>query len=232
MVALVPNPQPKPPRIDPVHLPELQSVATPPARSDIRELERYADVDLSDADLRFASFTECEFRGLWLSGSRWDGTRLRQVHLAELDAAALSAPRGDWREVHVSGSRIGSAELYDSTWTSITVTGSKISYLNARAATWSDVVFRDCVLDELDLSEATVRRLAFSSVRIGTLTTTGATLTDVDLRGVTLSVVKGLAGLAGAWIDDRQLLDFAPLLAGELGIRVTDLSGVGGAQAP
>lgn len=216
----MPSPQPEPPRIDPVRLPELQNVMVPPARSDIRELERYAGVDLTDADLRFASFTECEFSGVRLSGSRWDGTRLRQVRLTDLDAPQLSAPRGDWRDVEISGGRIGSAELYDSSWASVTVTGGKINYLNARAATWSDVVFRDCVLDELDLTEATVRRLAFSSVRIGTLTTTSAKLTDVDLRGVTLSVVKGLGGLAGGWIDDQQLLDFAPLLAGELGIRV------------
>ena len=218
----MPSPQPEPPRIEPLRLPALHDIERPPKQSDIRELERYAGIDLTDADLRFASFTECELSGLQLSGSRWDGTRLRQVQLTDLDAAALSGPRSDWREVEIAGCRIGSAELYDSTWTSVAVTGGKINYLNARASTWSDVFFRDCVLDELDLTEATARRLAFSSVRIGTLTTTGARLTDVDLRGVTLSVVNGLAGLAGAWIDGQQLSDFAPLLAAELGIRITE----------
>ena len=102
----MPSPQPEPPRIEPVLLPELQDVSVPPARSDIRELERYAGVDLTDADLRFASLTECELSGLQLSGSRWDGTRLRQVQLTDLDAAALSAPRGDWREVEIAGCRL------------------------------------------------------------------------------------------------------------------------------
>ena len=43
----------------------------------------------------------------------------------------------------MTGSRLGSAELYASTWRSVTIAGSKINYLNARTADWQDVRFTD-----------------------------------------------------------------------------------------
>ncbi len=49
---------------------------------------------------------------------------------------------------------------------------------------------------------------------------TGARLRDVDLRGADLSRVDGVAGLAGASIDERQLAELAPLLAAEAGLTV------------
>ena len=103
----------------------------------------------------------------------------------------------------------------------MTIAGSKINYLNARTADWQDVRFTDCTLDELDLSDATVSRLAFTGCRIGTLTVGGARLTDVDLREVQLTMINGLAGLAGAWVSETQLVGLAPLLAAHLEIRVS-----------
>jgi uncharacterized protein YjbI with pentapeptide repeats len=52
---------------------------------------------------------------------------------------------------------------------------------------------------------------------------TAATLTDADLRGATeLGIAGGLDRLSGAVISTAQLLDLAPVLAAELGIRVED----------
>ena len=169
----MPPSAPHPPRIKPVQLPDLDQATAPPGRADVRELERYDDLDLTGSDLQSTSFTECAFARIRLDGAALRGSRLHQVIIGELDSASLSAPRSSWREVEIAGARIGSAELYESTWRSVSVTGSKINYVNARTANWVDVVFADCVLDELDLSNATAERLVFIGVRIGTLTTTG-----------------------------------------------------------
>jgi uncharacterized protein YjbI with pentapeptide repeats len=224
----MPPSPPQPPRIVPVRLTGLAQASGPPGRAEVRELERYDDLDLAGVDLQFSSLTECAFTRTRLDDAALRGSRLHQVIMVELDAARLSAPRAHWRELEISGSRIGSAELYESTWRSVAVTGGKINYLNARNADWADVRFTDCVLDELDLTEASVARMSFATARIGTLTTTGATLTDVDLRGASLSVVHGVAGLAGAWIDQAQLLALAPRLAAEFAIHVAQASVVTG----
>jgi hypothetical protein len=102
----------------------------------------------------------------------------------------------------------------------VEIVGSKLGYLNARTAVWQDVVFRDCMIDELDLGSATISRLAFDRCEIKTLDTTRARCTDVDLRGAQLHAIKGLGGLAGAWITDQQLTELAPLLAAQLKIGV------------
>ena len=156
---------PQPPRTEPVVLAELTDVAAlAPVSSDVREAERYARMDLSGQDLQFWSFTDCEFQQTGLHETRLRGSRLSEVIMSEIDAPVFSAPRTSWRNVEVTGSRLGSAELYASTWQSVTMTGSKINYLNARTADWQDVRFTDCALDELDLSDATVTRLVFTWV--------------------------------------------------------------------
>ena len=187
----------------------------------MREAERFTRIDLCDQDLQFWSFTDCEFRQTDLAGTRLRGARMSEVIMTEIDPPVFSAPRSSWQNVEVIDSRLGLAELYESTMRSVTIARSKINYLNARTADWQDVRFTDCTLDELDLTEATVTRLAFAGCRIGTLTVTGARLTDVDLRDVRLEMINGLAGLSGAWISETQLAEMAPLLAAHLEIRVS-----------
>ncbi len=93
----------------------------------------------------------------------------RRSHCEEVDAAVLAAPRSSWRNVRLTGSRLGSMELYESNWRSVSIEGSKIDYLNARSAQWQDVRWRDCTIAELDLGQAVISRMAFEDCRIGTL---------------------------------------------------------------
>jgi uncharacterized protein YjbI with pentapeptide repeats len=211
---------PKAPTIRPVALGRLSAPPDPVESGDHREGELYLDADFADADWEFTTFTSCAFRRVGLPETRLRGAHFVDVTFADLDCPALSAPRTQWQNVELHTSRIGSAELYDTVWKSVELSGSKLGYLNARASTWQDVVFRDCLIDELDLGSATVRRLAFQRCRIETLDVTGATLADVDLREVQLSTVRGLEGLAGAWVTEQQLLELAPLLAAHLRINV------------
>lgn len=187
---------------------------------DSREGERYDAVDFTDADLEFTSFTSCAFQQVRLNEARLRGARFAEVALEGVDAAVLAAPRSSWRNVQLTGSRLGSVQLYESTWRSVTIERSKIDYLNARSAQWQDVRWHDCTITELDLGQAVISRMAFEDCRIGTLHTGQARLADVDLRGADLRVLEGLAGLAGSWITESQLEALAPQLAAHLSISV------------
>ncbi len=208
---------PEPPRLEPVDLPELTE---PQDTGDVREGERYDDLDWSGADREFWSFTGCAFRRVGLDGTRLRGSHLSVVTMSGLDVPELVAPRSTWRRVEVGGGRIGSAELYDGSWRAVTVSGCKIGYLNARAAEWQDVRFADCIIGELDLASARVTRLALEDCRIDNLTLSGARLADVDLRRADLRAITGPAGLAGSWITEGQLTELAPHLARHLKISV------------
>jgi uncharacterized protein YjbI with pentapeptide repeats len=187
---------------------------------ELRSDERFADADFGGLNLTSTSFVGCAFERVRLLQTNLRGAQFADCTLVDLDAPVLTAPRSSWRSTRLSGSRIGSGEAYESTWRSVLVEGCKINFMNLRSAEWTDVVLRDCVVDELDLSYATVKRLALERCRIGTLDVSDATLADVDLRGAELSAVNGLGGLAGAWISETQLLEFAPLVAAHLGLRV------------
>ena len=209
---------PEPPQVDPVALPELTE---PLEVGDVREGERYENLDWSGDDREFWAFTGCAFRRVNLDGTSLRGAHLREVTVTGLEVSELVAPCSTWQRVELTGSRIGSAELYDGSWRSVSVTGGKFGYLNARAAEWQDVRFVDCIVEELDLSSAQVTRLALDGCRIDTLTLSGAQLTDVDLRLADLGAVTDVAGLAGSWITERQLTELAPHLAAHLSIRVS-----------
>ena len=213
---------PEPPRLDAVELPELTE---PQDTGDVREGERYEDLDWSEIDREFWTFTGCGFRRVNLDGTSLRGAHLTEVTMSGLEVSELMAPRSTWQRVELTGGRIGSAELYDGNWRSVSVTDCKIGYLNARAAEWQDVRFVGCIFDELDLSSATVTRLALDGCRIDTLTLSGARLADVDLRQTDLRAITDVAGLAGAWITESQLTELAPHLAAHLKIGVDDPSG-------
>jgi uncharacterized protein YjbI with pentapeptide repeats len=209
--------QPDPPRIERIAQPSLTD---PLDSDDVHEGALFEGLDWTGADREFWTFTGCAFRRVRLDGTQLRGAHFRDVTLAELDAAELAAPRSEWRNVSVTGSRLGSAELYESVWRSVTVSSCKIDYLNARTATWQDVLFAGCTFGELDLSEARVTRLALRDCRIETLTLSGARLAEVDLRAAELSRIVSVAGLAGTWISEIQLADLAPLLARHLQIGI------------
>jgi uncharacterized protein YjbI with pentapeptide repeats len=105
----------------------------------------------------------------------------------------------------------------------VLIRGGKIDYLNLRMARLRDVVFEGCVLVEPDFGGARLERVEFVDCALKGADLHAATLKDVDLRGaVTLEISRGLDRLAGAVISTGQLLDLAPVLAMQWGIRVED----------
>ncbi len=212
---------PRPPETVQLTLPELTDAgASEPARGSHHELLRLADLNLTEADLRQTTFAECALERVVLDGTDLRGVHLVECRLSQLDAARCSMPRASWRDVVLEGSRLGAVEAYESTWRSVLVTDSKLGYLNARGSTWTDVTFRGCTGDELDLTNARLTRVRLEDCRVRSLRVAEATLVDVDLRTARLTELEGLAGLAGAWVDEQQLTELAPLLADHLGIRV------------
>ncbi|EFG65086.1 conserved hypothetical protein, partial [Streptomyces sp. SPB074] len=105
----------------------------------------------------------------------------------------------------------------------VVVRGGKLDYLNLRGAKLKDVVFEACVLVEPDFAGAGLERVAFVDCVVKGADFHKVTLKDVDLRqAAELGVAAGIGGLRGAAISPDQLIDLAPALAAELGMRVLD----------
>ncbi|MFI9171803.1 pentapeptide repeat-containing protein [Streptomyces lincolnensis] len=181
----------------------------------------FRELDLAGQDGGGARFMDCA-----LTGCALDETRLSRARFLD---SVLTGPRGvgtnladaTFRDVHILDARLGGTQLHGAVLERVVIRGGKIDYMNLRTARLRDVVFESCVLVEPDFGGARLERVEFLDCTLKAADLTAATLTDVDLRGVaSLEIARGVDRLRGAVISTGQLLDLAPVLAGELGIRV------------
>ncbi|AXK47256.1 pentapeptide repeat-containing protein [Brachybacterium saurashtrense] len=176
--------------------------------------------DLSGRDLSGTSLSECELVGVTAHTTVLRHARLIETRLERLSAPVLDARGSAWRDVELSGSRVGALDVDDAEIRSTRITGSKFDWINLRTSTLEDVLFEDCTIEELDLTNATAARVAFRRCRVGSLALAHARLEDVDLRGLEIGAIGNLEGLAGATLDAQQVTLLAPAFASHLGIRV------------
>ncbi|MFJ8538762.1 pentapeptide repeat-containing protein [Streptomyces sp. NPDC093591] len=181
----------------------------------------FREEDLGGQDGAGARFLDCALRGCAL-----DETRL---HHARILDSVLTGPRGvgtdlaesTLRDVELVDARLGGVQLHGAVLERVLIRGGKIDYLNMRKAKLKDVVFEGCVLVEPDFGGARLERVEFVDCVVKGADLTGVTLAEVDLRRTAeLDIARGVDRLAGAVISPGQLLDLAPVLAAQLGIRV------------
>jgi uncharacterized protein YjbI with pentapeptide repeats len=172
---------------------------------------RFADADLSDADLVDIGFEECALERIRLHEADLTAASLVDVLASRLDAPVLKAPRIRMRDVRLEGSRVGSAELYDASL-SVNLRGSKIT----------DLLITDCAIEELDLRGTSGMRVAFARTTIGTLDLADSSLTHLDLRGAEILDLDTPDGLRGAVLDSTQLMALGPVFARHFRVRVED----------
>ncbi|MGW3723810.1 pentapeptide repeat-containing protein [Streptomyces sp. NPDC000851] len=200
-----------------------------PAPYDGGELEPDGDYDgleFRDADFAGQDGGGARFMDCALTACALDETRLYRARILD---SVLTAPRGvgtdlaesTLRDVELTDARLGGVQLHGAALERVLIRGGKIDYLNLRRARLKDVVFEGCVLVEPDFGGAELTRVEFVDCALRAADLSAATLRDVDLRGAApLEIARGVDRLSGAVISTGQLLDLAPVLAAEAGIRV------------
>ncbi|MFF3939162.1 pentapeptide repeat-containing protein [Streptomyces phaeofaciens] len=181
----------------------------------------FHETDLAGQDGAGARFMDCALTGCALDGTRLHHARLLDSVLTGIRGVGTQLAESTLRDVELVDARLGGTQLHGAVLERVVVRGGKIDYLNLRQARLRDVVFESCVLVEPDFGGARLERVEFVDCALRSADLTAATLTDVDLRGASeLTLAAGVDRLAGAVISAGQLLDLAPVLAGQLGIRV------------
>lgn len=179
------------------------------------------DLDLAGQDGGGARFMDCALTGCALDETRLRHTRFLDSVLTGLRGVGTDLAEATLRDVELIDARLGGTQAYGAVLERVVIRGGKIDYLNLRQARLRDVVFEACVLVEPDFGGARLERVEFVDCALRSADFTAATLADVDLRGaVELGIAGGVDRLSGAVISAAQLLDLAPVLAAELGIRV------------
>ena len=211
------------PVIDPLRLQDLSdgSSVAPGRPGSHQEAIAWSGGSFAGLDLHGAVYTECSLESVSLDSADLTAARFLETRLENLYAPVFRAARTTFRDVELTNPRLGSAEMYGGGWNSVRVDGGKIDYLNLRGSTLTNVLVSNCIIGELDLDGARLNRVAFRDCRIDSLLLgNGGSAVDADLRGSEFRSISGLAGLKGFTVDDTQLLQLAPLLAAQLGLRV------------
>ncbi|WP_190017466.1 pentapeptide repeat-containing protein [Streptomyces lucensis] len=210
-----------------VRRPEVRLPALEPWRGDGLEADgdydglEFLRTDLSGQDGVGARFMDCALTGCLVDGTALGRARVLDSALTGLRGVGTHLAESTFRDVEVVDARLGGTQLHGAVLERVVVRGGKLDCLNLREARLTDVVFESCVLVEPDFAGARLTRVEFVDCAVREADFGGATLTDVDLRGAApLEIVRGLDRLSGAVISTGQLLDLAPVLAAELGIRV------------
>lgn len=187
--------------------------------------ERYDGVRFEDAQLGDVAADEAQLLDCLLTGCTVDDGRMRRARLStcvldDVRVSALDAADSAWDGVAVRRSRFGALVAHGATLERVTLDRVRLDYVNLRQATLERVQFLDCRIGELDLGTATLTDVRFAGCAAERLALGGATLDGVDLRGLELTAVEGVGGLAGARISEGQLAQLGPALAAHLGILV------------
>ncbi|GAA4807888.1 pentapeptide repeat-containing protein [Streptomyces ziwulingensis] len=177
--------------------------------------------DFSGQDGVGARFMDCALTDCVLDGTSLPRARLLDTVLGGVRGVGTDLAEAGLRDVELTDARLGGTQLHGAVLERVHVRGGKIDYLNLRRARLKDVVFESCVLVEPDFGGARLERVEFVDCALKGADFSAAELADVDLRGaMPLEIARGLDRLSGAAISTAQLLDLAPALAAEVGLRV------------
>jgi uncharacterized protein YjbI with pentapeptide repeats len=183
----------------------------------------FRDADLAGQDGGGARFLDCALTGCALDETQLHHARLLDSVLTGIRGVGTDLAEATLRDVELADARLGGVQLHGSVLERVLVRGGKIDYLNLRNARLKDVVFEGCVLVEPDFGGARLERVEFVDCVLKGADLTAATLVDVDLRrAAELDVARGVDRLSGAVISHAQLLDLAPVLAAQMGVRVAE----------
>jgi len=183
----------------------------------------FRDLDLAGQDGAGARFMDCALTGCALDETGLRHARVLDSVLTGIRGVGTDLAEATLRDVELVDARLGGAQLHGAVLERVLVRGGKIDYLNLRKARLKDVVFEGCVLVEPDFAGARLERVTFADCVLKGADLTAATLVDVDLRGAAeLDFAHGVDRLSGAVISHTQLLDLAPVLAAQMGLRVAE----------
>ncbi|MEU9255110.1 pentapeptide repeat-containing protein [Streptomyces sp. NPDC048270] len=181
----------------------------------------FADLDLAGQEGVGARFMDCALRRCALDEAGLGKARFLDSLLDGVRGVGTDLAGASLRDVELVDARLGGVQMHGAVLERVVVRGGKIDYLNLREARLRDVVFEGCVLVEPDFAGAVLERVEFRDCVVRGADFGQVRMSDVDLRGVAeLTLARGLEGLAGAVISPAQLLDLAPAMAAQLGVRV------------
>ncbi|MFJ2514109.1 pentapeptide repeat-containing protein [Streptomyces griseoviridis] len=179
----------------------------------------YADGDLRDLDLADTHLLDGRIAGLKAQRTRLERLRVDSVEFIRCD---LASPQ--WADSRISRSvfrdcKLLGAAFEDVTLDNVLFENCKLDYSAlTRVRATGPVIFSACSLRETTFAAADLSNTLIDDCDLRLTEFDGGKYRGLDLRGNTLSQLRGLSSLRQVVIDRAQTLQLAEALAAELDI--------------
>lgn len=184
-----------------------------------------SNVSISDQDVSEARFPQLNLSDSIVTKIDWTQVAIGRFdvlncHLNNCDFTASKLSSSSWFVTSVDGARMSGTQITESSFKNVTFSNCKLDLVNFRFSRLHSVVFRDCMISDADFNNATLKNVEFIGCTITGISFSSARMDNVDLSGSYIENVKGVRNLKGATIGDDQLIQLAPLLAAEAGLKI------------
>ncbi len=160
----------------------------------------FSKVDFVSLSAERFDVADCEFRGCNFTASNF--------------------PESIWNRVSIVGARCSGMQITNSVLKNITYADSKLEIANFRFSRLENVIFEDCMIDDVDFYQAKLKNIAFVNCTISKIMFMNAGMTNVDISKSSIQNIRGVQSLRGVTVSYDQLMQLAPSLAAEAGIKV------------
>lgn len=182
------------------------------------------DCKVNGQELSFAKNLQvdnCRIESSTLASAKLNKFDATDAILERLEAAGAQSRQTAILRVQLQNSRFTGADFPEAHFEDCHFKNVKFDEAGFRFASFKRVIFENCVLKRADFSHAKLTKVKFEGCDLELTNFDTVTCVEVDLGSENLSSCQGILGLKGAIITDEQLIQIAPLLANELGFKLT-----------
>ncbi|SEG85424.1 Uncharacterized protein YjbI, contains pentapeptide repeats [Actinacidiphila yanglinensis] len=179
----------------------------------------YADADLRDLDLADTHLLEGRITGLKAQRTRLEKLRVDSVEFIGCDLSSLQWTDSKLSRTVFRDCKLMGATLEDVTLDNVLFENCKLDYSTlARVRATGPMIFSKCSLRETTFDAADLGAALIHDCDLRLTEFHGGKYRGLDLRGNTLSQLRGLSSLKQIVIDQAQTLQLAEALAAELDV--------------
>lgn len=210
-------------------------ILTPTIRKDLNVIDNIDEFILSEDIISEVQIDSANLSGLTLKNTKISESIISKTNLTNIFAERFETincnfkncdlttgqfPSSNWHMISIDSARLCGTQIQNSTIKNVLIKNSKLEIVNFRFSTLENIIFEDCNISDVDFYNAKLKNIEFINCTINSITFASAKMKNVDLSKSEIMEIIGTNSLKGVTISYEQLMQIAPYLAQEAGIKI------------
>lgn len=186
------------------------------------DMTRLTDVDTYQAILINMQWSEVEVKNGTFMQADLDKIQMLDVRVQQTDCTAMVVSDGSFHRVEFEKCRMDGMNAGKALFQDVVFKNCKLNLANFRFSNLRRVRFQDCSLVETDFMGAKLKDVEMIDCTIDKTIFDQVTVASLDISQSTIESLSGWRDLKGATIGSVQLVQVAPQIAHQLGLRIKE----------